>query len=271
MPASDAALEATSAAGIAFRDAHHQDFVHVQHQGPAADDRPYAVAGAHNGLVTSGTDPRRRPVPALTKYGDGAPTSSATGLTQAPGPRRVRQLGAPASCLETPTADLETLDPAKPYEKRPRRDLRRESTTSLRASRSRGRLPPPTSRAATSLTLTTSAGYPSPPDPPCAAALEHQPRPRTNRNSQVPTFRQPDSSSTDTHASSPLDPLRPRRERIEIPNVREVYAGDRAAGATLPCWLPYAGPLPAPGASIGAPGLARPAVRELLAPRAPHH
>ncbi|KKZ71149.1 ammonia-dependent NAD(+) synthetase [Streptomyces showdoensis] len=117
-PASDAALEATSAAGIAFRDAHHQDFVHGNIKARQRMIAQYAVAGAHNGLVV-GTDHAAEAVSGFfTKYGDGAADLvPLTGLTK----RRVRavaaELGAPAELVwKTPTADLETLDPGKPDE-----------------------------------------------------------------------------------------------------------------------------------------------------------
>ncbi|MFI8521750.1 ammonia-dependent NAD(+) synthetase [Streptomyces sp. NPDC085481] len=117
-PASDAALDATLAAGTAFRDAHHQDFVHGNIKARQRMIAQYAVAGAHNGLVV-GTDHAAEAVSGFfTKYGDGAADLvPLTGLTK----RRVRavaaELGAPAELVwKTPTADLETLDPGKPDE-----------------------------------------------------------------------------------------------------------------------------------------------------------
>ncbi|MFE2261917.1 ammonia-dependent NAD(+) synthetase [Streptomyces griseosporeus] len=117
-PASDAALEAVLAGGTAFRDAHHQDFVHGNIKARQRMIAQYAVAGAHDGLVV-GTDHAAEAVSGFfTKFGDGAAdVVPLTGLTK----RRVRALaealGAPAALVwKTPTADLETLDPGKPDE-----------------------------------------------------------------------------------------------------------------------------------------------------------
>ncbi len=114
-PASDAALEASIAAGVAFRDAHHQDFVQGNIKARQRMIAQYAVAGAHDGLVV-GTDHAAEAVSGFfTKFGDGAADLvPLTGLTK----RRVRAvadaLGAPAELVwKTPTADLETLDPGK--------------------------------------------------------------------------------------------------------------------------------------------------------------
>ncbi|MFD9882265.1 ammonia-dependent NAD(+) synthetase [Streptomyces alboflavus] len=114
-PASDAALEASLAAGVRFRDAHHQDFVHGNIKARQRMIAQYAVAGAHDGLVV-GTDHAAEAVSGFfTKFGDGAADLvPLTGLTK----RRVRAvadaLGAPAELVwKTPTADLETLDPGK--------------------------------------------------------------------------------------------------------------------------------------------------------------
>lgn len=117
-PASDAALDAALAAGVSFRDAHHQDFVQGNIKARQRMIAQYAVAGAHAGLVV-GTDHAAEAVSGFfTKYGDGAADLvPLTGLTK----RRVRavaaELGAPAELVwKTPTADLETLDPGKPDE-----------------------------------------------------------------------------------------------------------------------------------------------------------
>nr|WP_308402230.1 ammonia-dependent NAD(+) synthetase [Streptomyces sp. AN091965] len=117
-PASDAALEAVLAGGTAFRDAHHQDFVHGNIKARQRMMAQYAVAGAHEGLVV-GTDHAAEAVSGFfTKFGDGAAdVVPLTGLTK----RRVRALaealGAPAALVwKTPTADLETLSPGKPDE-----------------------------------------------------------------------------------------------------------------------------------------------------------
>ncbi|MFF9909371.1 ammonia-dependent NAD(+) synthetase [Streptomyces sp. NPDC013457] len=115
---SDAALEASLAGGVTFRDAHHQDFVQGNIKARQRMIAQYAVAGAHDGLVV-GTDHAAEAVSGFfTKYGDGAAdVVPLTGLTK----RRVRAcaeaLGAPAELVwKTPTADLETLDPGKPDE-----------------------------------------------------------------------------------------------------------------------------------------------------------
>lgn len=117
-PASDAALDAAAAAGVAFRDAHHQDFVHGNIKARQRMVAQYAVAGARDGLVV-GTDHAAEAVSGFfTKFGDGAADLvPLTGLTK----RRVRavaeRLGAPVELVwKTPTADLETLDPGKPDE-----------------------------------------------------------------------------------------------------------------------------------------------------------
>ncbi|MFJ3904858.1 ammonia-dependent NAD(+) synthetase [Streptomyces sp. NPDC090025] len=117
-PASDAALDATVAAGVVFRDAHHQDFTQGNIKARQRMIAQYAVAGAYDGLVV-GTDHAAEAVSGFfTKHGDGAADLvPLTGLTK----RRVRAvaaaLGAPAELVwKVPTADLETLDPGKPDE-----------------------------------------------------------------------------------------------------------------------------------------------------------
>ncbi|MEJ8639522.1 MULTISPECIES: ammonia-dependent NAD(+) synthetase [Streptomyces] len=114
-PASDAALQASLAADVSFRDDHHQDFVHGNIKARQRMIAQYAVAGAHDGLVV-GTDHAAEAVSGFfTKFGDGAADLvPLTGLTK----RRVRAvadaLGAPAELVwKIPTADLETLDPGK--------------------------------------------------------------------------------------------------------------------------------------------------------------
>ncbi|WP_329113566.1 ammonia-dependent NAD(+) synthetase [Streptomyces sp. NBC_01465] len=114
-PASDAALEASLAGGVSFRDASHQDFVLGNIKARQRMIAQYVVAGAHNGLVV-GTDHAAEAVSGFfTKFGDGAADLvPLTGLTK----RRVRAvadlLGAPAELVwKAPTADLETLDPGK--------------------------------------------------------------------------------------------------------------------------------------------------------------
>jgi NAD+ synthase len=114
-PAGDAALEATLAAGVHFRDARHQDFVHGNIKARQRMIAQYAVAGAHDGLVV-GTDQAAEAVTGFfTKFGDGAADLvPLAGLTK----RRVRALGdalgAPGGLVwKTPTADLESLDEGK--------------------------------------------------------------------------------------------------------------------------------------------------------------
>ncbi|MFB7635055.1 ammonia-dependent NAD(+) synthetase [Streptomyces sp. NPDC056149] len=117
-PASDAALASALDGGVAFRDAHQQDFVHGNIKARQRMIAQYAVAGAEAGLVV-GTDHAAEAVSGFfTKFGDGAAdVVPLTGLTK----RRVRAvaraLGTPAELVEkVPTADLETLDPGKPDE-----------------------------------------------------------------------------------------------------------------------------------------------------------
>lgn len=114
-PAADAALEATLAAGVGFRDARHQDFVHGNIKARQRMIAQYAVAGAQDGLVV-GTDQAAEAVTGFfTKFGDGAADLvPLAGLTK----RRVRALadalGAPRELVwKIPTADLESLDAGK--------------------------------------------------------------------------------------------------------------------------------------------------------------
>ncbi|WP_319958711.1 ammonia-dependent NAD(+) synthetase [Micromonospora yasonensis] len=114
-PASDAALAALAAAGLTFRDAAHQDFVHGNVKARQRMIAQYAVAGAMDGLVV-GTDHAAEAVTGFfTKHGDGAAdVVPLAGLTK----RRVRALaaalGAPAELVgKAPTADLESLAPGK--------------------------------------------------------------------------------------------------------------------------------------------------------------
>ncbi|CAL9354322.1 ammonia-dependent NAD(+) synthetase [Streptomyces sp. enrichment culture] len=114
-PAGDAALEDLLAAGVTFRDARHQDFVHGNIKARQRMIAQYAVAGAHDGLVV-GTDQAAEAVTGFfTKFGDGAADLvPLTGLTK----RRVRALGdalgAPSGLVrKIPTADLESLDAGK--------------------------------------------------------------------------------------------------------------------------------------------------------------
>lgn len=114
-PAGDAALDAVLAAGVTFRDAHHQDFVHGNIKARQRMIAQYAVAGTYDGLVV-GTDHAAEAVSGFfTKFGDGAAdVVPLTGLTK----RRVRAvaeaLGAPAELVgKAPTADLESLAPGR--------------------------------------------------------------------------------------------------------------------------------------------------------------
>lgn len=114
-PAADAALEGTIAAGLTFRDARHQDFVHGNIKARQRMIAQYTVAGAHGGLVV-GTDQAAEAVTGFfTKFGDGAADLvPLAGLTK----RRVRALAdalsAPAELVwKVPTADLESLDAGK--------------------------------------------------------------------------------------------------------------------------------------------------------------
>ncbi|MEV0304706.1 ammonia-dependent NAD(+) synthetase [Streptomyces prasinus] len=111
-PAADAALETMLAAGVGFRDASHQDFVHGNIKARQRMIAQYAAAGAYGGLVV-GTDHAAEAVSGFfTKFGDGAADLvPLAGLTK----RRVRAvteaLGAPAELVwKVPMADLESLD-----------------------------------------------------------------------------------------------------------------------------------------------------------------
>ncbi|MER6746668.1 ammonia-dependent NAD(+) synthetase [Streptomyces sp. PDY-4] len=114
-PAADAALEATLTAGVSFRDARHEDFVHGNVKARQRMIAQYAVAGAQDGLVV-GTDQAAEALTGFfTKFGDGAADLvPLAGLTK----RRVRTLadalGAPTGLVwKVPTADLESLDEGK--------------------------------------------------------------------------------------------------------------------------------------------------------------
>jgi NAD+ synthase len=117
-PAADASMEALLAAGLAFSDDGHQDFVRGNVKARERMVAQYAVAGAKGGLVV-GTDHAAEAVCGFfTKYGDGAAdVVPLSGLTK----RQVRSvaaaLGAPRRLVDkTPTADLETLRPGRPDE-----------------------------------------------------------------------------------------------------------------------------------------------------------
>lgn len=117
-PASDAILEQSVSAGLAFKDAAQKDFVHGNIKARQRMIAQYTVAGARQGLVV-GTDHAAEALMGFfTKYGDGAADiTPLTGLNK----RRVRALaqamGAPAEQVhKVPTADLESLEPLKPDE-----------------------------------------------------------------------------------------------------------------------------------------------------------
>ena len=125
-PASDAALAAALAGGVAFRDAHHQDFVQGNIKARQRMIAQYAVAGAHDGLVV-GTDHAAEAVSGFfTKFGDGAAdVVPLTGLTK----RRVRAvaeaLGAPAELVvEGPDGRPGDAGPGQARRGRARRQLR---------------------------------------------------------------------------------------------------------------------------------------------------
>ncbi|MCQ4271968.1 ammonia-dependent NAD(+) synthetase [Pseudomonas kuykendallii] len=112
-PASDALLQATKDAGLAFRDAAHEDFVLGNIKARQRMIAQYAIAGARDGLVI-GTDHAAEALMGFfTKHGDGAcDVAPLYGLNK----RRVRAvgrwLGAPEALTEkVPTADLESLRP----------------------------------------------------------------------------------------------------------------------------------------------------------------
>ncbi|MEU2611954.1 ammonia-dependent NAD(+) synthetase [Micromonospora sp. NPDC007271] len=114
-PASDAALDALVAAGLAFTDAAQQDFVHGNVKARQRMIAQYAVAGAMGGLVV-GTDHAAEAVTGFfTKHGDGAAdVVPLTGLTKRRVRALARALGAPAELVgKAPTADLESLAPGK--------------------------------------------------------------------------------------------------------------------------------------------------------------
>jgi len=116
-PACDALL-ASLRAGVAFRDAAHEDFVMGNIKARQRMIAQYAVAGAHDALVV-GTDHAAEALMGFfTKHGDGAADIvPLSGLNK----RRVRALGkamgAPEELvMKVPTADLESLSPLKPDE-----------------------------------------------------------------------------------------------------------------------------------------------------------
>lgn len=117
-PATDAALDTLVAAGLAFDDRAHEDFVRGNVKARQRMVAQYAVAGASGGLVV-GTDHAAEALCGFfTKYGDGAADiMPLAGLTK----RQVRAiasvLGAPPALVQkVPTADLESLAPCRPDE-----------------------------------------------------------------------------------------------------------------------------------------------------------
>ncbi|MFD0398322.1 ammonia-dependent NAD(+) synthetase [Kitasatospora sp. NPDC059811] len=117
-PATDAALDALTSAGLTFADRSHEDFVRGNVKARQRMVAQYAVAGATGGLVVGTDHAAEAAVGFFTKYGDGAAdVMPLDGLTK----RQVRSLaealGAPADLVhKTPTADLETLAPGRPDE-----------------------------------------------------------------------------------------------------------------------------------------------------------
>ncbi|MFJ3220194.1 ammonia-dependent NAD(+) synthetase [Kitasatospora sp. NPDC086801] len=117
-PATDAALDALTSAGLTFADHSHEDFVRGNVKARQRMVAQYAVAGATGGLVVGTDHAAEAAVGFFTKYGDGAAdVMPLDGLTK----RQVRAiaeaLGAPAGLVhKTPTADLETLVPGRPDE-----------------------------------------------------------------------------------------------------------------------------------------------------------
>ncbi|MCW7537332.1 ammonia-dependent NAD(+) synthetase [Aquabacterium sp. A7-Y] len=117
-PAVDAMAQSLREAGLAYRDAAHEDFLIGNVKARQRMIAQYAVAGARSGLVI-GTDQAAEALMGFfTKHGDGAADlTPLTGLSK----RRVRALakalGAPDELVyKVPTADLETLSPLKPDE-----------------------------------------------------------------------------------------------------------------------------------------------------------
>ncbi|MFG2844502.1 ammonia-dependent NAD(+) synthetase [Kitasatospora sp. NPDC048296] len=117
-PATDAALDALLAAGLAFTDHAHEDFVRGNVKARQRMVVQYAAAGASGGLVVGTDHAAEAAVGFFTKYGDGAAdVMPLSGLTK----RQVRSiaavLGAPAELVgKIPTADLENLAPGRPDE-----------------------------------------------------------------------------------------------------------------------------------------------------------
>ncbi|MER8104162.1 ammonia-dependent NAD(+) synthetase [Kitasatospora sp. NPDC094016] len=117
-PATDAALDALTSAGLAFADRSHEDFVRGNVKARQRMVAQYAVAGATGGLVVGTDHAAEAAVGFFTKYGDGAAdVMPLDGLTK----RQVRSLaealGAPVDLVhKTPTADLENLAPGRPDE-----------------------------------------------------------------------------------------------------------------------------------------------------------
>jgi len=114
-PASDAALGAVAAAGLAFSDERQQDFVLGNIKARQRMVAQYAIAGTLTGLVI-GTDHAAEAITGFfTKYGDGGVDAvPLAGLTKG----QVRALAAHLDIPErivtkTPTADLETLSPGR--------------------------------------------------------------------------------------------------------------------------------------------------------------
>ncbi|MFI2609159.1 ammonia-dependent NAD(+) synthetase [Kitasatospora sp. NPDC018619] len=117
-PATDGALAALKAAGLAYTDHGHEDFVGGNVKARQRMVVQYAAAGAKGGLVVGTDHAAEAAVGFFTKFGDGAAdVMPLSGLTK----RQVRAiaeaLGAPAELVKkVPTADLENLAPGRPDE-----------------------------------------------------------------------------------------------------------------------------------------------------------
>ncbi|WP_328885078.1 ammonia-dependent NAD(+) synthetase [Streptomyces sp. NBC_00316] len=117
-PATDAALDALAAAGLAFDDSAHEDFTRGNVKARQRMVAQYAVAGASGGLVV-GTDHAAEALCGFfTKYGDGAADiMPLAGLTKRQVRAMASALGAPPALVQkVPTADLESLVPCRPDE-----------------------------------------------------------------------------------------------------------------------------------------------------------
>ena len=111
-------MQALNAQGLGDIDTGRQDFARGNVKARVRMIAQYEVAGLLGGLVL-GTDHSAENVTGFyTKYGDGAcDLAPLFGLNKRQVRQLARQLGAPEQIIsKTPTADLETLAPAKPDE-----------------------------------------------------------------------------------------------------------------------------------------------------------